>query len=405
MKKKSNLVLLLAFVMIGCFYCCQKDYKTVLDVTQLSSAEKKAFDLVTVFKSRISPEFARSGDDMKIFNIEKSNITFKRIDDNNGQQARAFNEEKILDVELYRFDFEMNGERGFSISCSDERVNRVLVYVENGSIEDTAYILGMAQMIDGIPYVCAQDLNEYYSGGSRALSRATERKILGTQIMTNWSQSYPYNDSLPRLACNDYVPCPVGGMTMALAQCLAFINKFDIADQYDLTTLRKKSSIHWNPDDFGRYVPIVASYIKTIGRGIETSYLCETENASHEGVLKYLNKIGAKEITDYQQEKSSGLTPDYLVMALHNGYPTMAIGDNAVDRFGWVMDQVDCDVDTYSLSCKKIYQIHCNWGFGGHGNGWYSSWYQPVDQQTLEPIVKNRFNRNNSFIYFKYTRR
>jgi len=57
---------------------------------------------------------------------------------------------------------------------------------------------------------------------------------------------------------------------------------------------------------------------------------------------------------------------------------------------------------------KKILALHCNWGWGGLGNGWYDNgnWYNPVDQTTFEPISDNgSFYRNNEYIYFRYTRR
>ena len=82
--------------------------------------------------------------------------------------------DEIEKVSLYNIKFELNGKKGFAYSSPDLRINRVLAYCENGLIEDTIYIKGMAMAIKGITQSCANDLNEYYSN-DRASSRANEK--------------------------------------------------------------------------------------------------------------------------------------------------------------------------------------------------------------------------------------
>lgn len=175
--KRTFLYSFLLITLIACISGCSQEKISEIKIENLNSEQQKALNLITSFRNRLNPNESRSRNNLKILDVEKSSIAFKKKGDTDGKFTRGYADENIEDVSIYTFRFEKNGERGFSISSPDQRIDRVLAYVENGEIADTAFISGMAQMIHNIVYACAEDLDEYYSGIKRIQSRATKRVI------------------------------------------------------------------------------------------------------------------------------------------------------------------------------------------------------------------------------------
>ena len=406
MNKKLFFFIHIVTILVA-FIACKNDSNSVpIQQEDLSLEAQTALDIVNTFRKQVAPSgMSRSisSSDLNILDCQQEEVLLRKTENSESTLARPTADE-IEKVSLYNIKFELNGKKGFAYSSPDLRINRVLAYCENGLIEDTIYIKGMAMAIKGITQSCANDLNEYYSN-DRASSRTNEKTSTnGPFMLTEWSQDAPYNENCGSgCSTTNNGKYPAGCVGIAVAQSVAFLNKYD--SQFNLAALKKEKHIY----SFSPLAAEVAKFVYHVAAGCKTDFACSGSGSTLAKATDYLQSIGYnQDFLDYYYRKASSID-NQLIGCLLMDRP-VCVGGNTGKGNGhaWVFDGISATTTDRVGEVKKILALHCNWGWGGLGNGWYDNgnWYNPVDQTTFEPISDNgSFYRNNEYIYFRYTRR
>ena len=160
---------------------------------------------------------------------------------------------------FYVIDFTADGVDGFSIVSADRRVDELLLFAKEGSIEDTTSNNGLKLFCDMIPNYLARkaaefDVDSIYKALSLRFTSTkdwiddgnihylymysgfipdqdyeymgeewelTSVRGSGTILNTRWHQTYPYNDFFPIVPNRPYVAL-TGCVTISLAQIMAY---------------------------------------------------------------------------------------------------------------------------------------------------------------------------------------
>lgn len=390
-------------IILAAFTGCKENDKLLAQQNDLDPEVQTALDIVNTFRKQVAPsDMARSisSSDLNIIDYQQEDVLLRRVG-NNRSLSRSTAAE-IETVKLYNIRFELNGKKGFAYSSPDPRVNRVLAYCENGSIEDTVYIKSMAMAIKGIAISCAKDLGEYYSNGEKLSRASNSPRVVGPFMTTEWSQDGPYNENCGGSGCSTTLngKYPAGCVAIAVAQSIAFVGR--INSQFDLAALKKEKNI----SKYSSLAPEVAEFVYQVAIGCKTNFDCSGSGSTLALANTYLLSLGYNQkMIDYYYKKESSI--DLIgISGLFQRMPT-CVGGNTDKGKGhaWVFCGISATEKNVN-QVDKIYALYCNWGWGGTGNGWYdnSTWYTPVDQFTFEPLSDGAYYRNNEFIYFRYYR-
>jgi hypothetical protein len=315
--KKINLFLLILIV-VG-FSCrdSQIDENLSIDQTHLTETEAylEAVNAVTEFSEMVSydPTVQTKSSDQ---NLKIAFGDMQVIKSNKPKTKSA--EETIDSLILYTFDIEKDGNHGFAIASGDNRIKKVYAYVENGSIADTARILGMAQMISNIPAICTKDLEDYAESTPSTKATSSCYFLAGSMLITKWEQGEPYNTKLPTNgACgNQYYP--VGCTAIALGQSMAYYKRCNRS--FDFEALTAQPQIY-------TYSPVelkdeVSNYLKYVADNIYSSYGCNSTGSSPANCRNLLTASGYS----YEYAKTSDIDRNKLFVYLRSGNPVLASG-------------------------------------------------------------------------------
>lgn len=272
-------------------------------------------------------------------------------------------------VNLYTFTLEKEGKTGFAIVSGDERVADVYVYVEEGSLSDTICIKGMANYIRKIPELCAYDL--HYCGANEALTKCSPPDYYTNEgfsvrplISTQWHQHEPYNWGTPGDVCDYYY---AGCGVIAMAQIVAYYQKCD--RNFDFAALTKYTHIDVSSDSYLTHE--VSEFVKYVGSLCNSEYSCSASPGTityFPACMRAFTRLGYeyeyKGIVDYI---------DYTKLdnCISKGNVILAFGLDEVSRAGhfWVIDGY-----VPLLTKCDAAKIHCNWGWGGKSDGWYTDY-------------------------------
>lgn len=210
----------------------------------------------------------------------------------------------------------------------------------------------------------------------------------------------------PNYGCANYGgKVPAGCVAIAIAQSLAYINKYSISEQFNLTAIRKIEKV-WASDPLATEV---AQFIVSIADGVKMNFGCDGSGSTFDKSVSYLETLGLENGIQMIAEKTAGVNGTNLITSAYYDYPVLSFGDNGKEGHAWIFNGAECDIDPDEFrvppTCQKLYQIYCNYGWSGRGDGWYASYNLPIDQLTHEPLTSSPYNKNNAYIYFKYSRR
>ncbi len=196
------------------------------------------------------------------------------------------------------------GKTGFAIATDDERVDRVLAFVEEGSLADTANVPGMAYMVRRFKDVLAEDLDRYYSVSPRA-DEFMQTWTLGPCLKTQWHQAEPYNNNYktPSSVCaeTENGKYQASSTAVSVAQCIAnYPQDYDIPvallKKHNILQLVAQPKIYtWDTE----LAPKVAAFVKEFDPDKTTKFKCtgsSTEIADLSDVLNSLGFTGAIKI-------------------------------------------------------------------------------------------------------------
>ncbi len=300
-------------------------------------------------------------------------------------------------VKIYTIDLQIGSESGFAIASGDERIGRVYAYVENGSLSDTSYIKGMAEMISDIPKICQQDLYEYYNEDSTSANTtmttkstaSTTTEVVGPLLATEWSQKSPYNYATPSNgACTKtyyYAGCGV----IAVAQAIAYYGQCN--KDYDFEALTAQSKIYTSSSTYLKNE--VSSFVGYIGSLSNANYTCDGTSTTTTKSRDVLSGQG------YHVRYLHG--PRYnnniKYYSLANEDVILVRGSNSDSGHMWIFDGYTKTSKRKGKIVKTTYTIHCNWGWGGTANGWYANYFVPT---YANGVVINTYTKNKGYIYF-----
>lgn len=327
----------------------------------------------------------------------------------------------------YVVDFIHENKEGFSIVSADKRIEQVLAYSEQGSLNDTIYNEGLKIFYQGLSHYMENQVKEFNTDSlyNAALSKLTfsrngwiddgnfhyyyapygftvdpdyeymgeeiithEGSEIGDILTTRWSQNYPYNNKLPNITANQkaYAGCTL----IAMIQIMAYHKK-----PYGTVTAT----------DWARFTQ---------------SFQCYEEELQ-DCILSIFNEIEKKSVDTLGTDISLPsawifLNRNGYLATLHENYnsntmklPVLVRGDSGTGTAGhvWVIDskrittyvtydkyEKDDGYDVWRIYVEKLEEygplyVHCNWGYGGSSDGWY---------------INNAFSSYNNFDYSQNTR-
>lgn len=320
----------------------------------------------------------------KIFNKTRSvsDYTIEYVLNDN-PKTRNIN---IPDTLAYIINF--GNDNGFAVISSDNRIFPILAYSDTGhfkyekSENDPVYV-NFISIIDD--YMATIDENDtaiiipdnYFS------TCVSEGPLLETK---NWGDREPFN----KYIAEEHPGCPVGCVAVASGQIIA--NCKDIFVYHNLTfnfkAIREimKEPIHFNkninipekPDTtiFSYFTAVdqVAKFLYFLCEDLNMEYYPGGSPAYSSDAFKLLKKLGFSVNEEYYP---SNFSDDIISDLVCNGnliyVDGRLVGDNTMGH-AWVIDGCSfCWKDIYEKKEKINVLFHCNWGWGGLDNGYYSS--------------------------------
>ena len=329
------------------------------------------------YKPQISNEFAMSNDEAK------SVLSFFV---NDGATTRS--DGKILTVKDYKvrnievmagdnteivpvYEYTTvneNGDEGYAIVVGDERISKVLVQVEKGSLADTIDIEPLKWYINSIPSVIKDDLSRYKANIKvKPISGGTRDSYVETHycfLPTTWGQWGPYNLQCPVDTIDNVVlHCPAGCAPVAVAQILAYHR---VPTTLSWTSILQSQNV--TSSSPSTVISQVSNLIATLGTQLSTVY-------SLNGSPSTLNLIPSV-LYSYSLYNNGIYTfsLDDVIYNLGNNHPVIMIGKTPVDpetgtrrTHMWVCD----GWKRHHYDTVYYDYLDMNWGWNGNSNGFY----------------------------------
>lgn len=372
------------------------------------------------------------GDDTRVRQRSISNI--KPIKFENISCTRASD----LDVDnlLYIVEFE-NGE-GSAILGADERVEAVFAVLEDGiitvddfnnaaiGIEDGKLTTYLAELIadEAIEQVQTSSLGGGLPDVDFRVSYYEYENIItesrDCHIRTKWGQGSPYN-----MYCynEDGELCVAGCVTIAAAQVLLYNpvpNVYDIVidgEVFNRSLLNLK--VHDNDDlPLKQLLNInheVAKYVAKLADALDVKLRPTTSTASSREIDTLMRDMGYANV-NYVSGRNLTFEDDVRDQLYVRGLPAPFRGGrvNSDTGHAWVLDgyKYQCD-DQYWVTKegnliiskeyrgqRKIQKVHCNYGWNGLCDGYYSyGIFDTTNQLNSEDIITDTGDRPGTTEY------
>ena len=397
--KKIALIPFIAFGIIS----CNHDPDTNLQVSE--KGDNNVLEVIDLVKNFEKAAQTKSGnnytdnEEIVVNSWKKTTYTFP-VAANPVIKTLSSDAPDSTNVDLYFVTFNKGNHEGYSIACSDDRINRIYAYTEAGHISDTTNNMALARIIELIPNIVKQDLQKYYS--SESLTKAASTYInYGPYLRTLWYQGPPFNNLLP--LCNkgkEWLKghVPAGCVAIATAQVIAYYQKFKGSyygnANIDFNNLTWPGIID-DDDIFETRKMQAARFVKEVGTFCQIRYNCEDDKVSGSSQIAsaalYLTDQGYS--CRVVKDANIDLYQLYLNLSKKNVHLT---GGNQKLKHSpghaWVWDGIRGNLSGTTLTNVLL---HCNWGNGtlegrydqDWSNGWFASYEQPVPSEP--PFLDN----------------
>lgn len=394
---KKNLIISLCLILI-IFSNCNRRVQNFTPVNELANEEyNTALKLVEEFSSQENPPISKSkNNEIQIKCVEKKQISCsKQIKLNRSNDNESYN------FDLYIFTLIKDGKTGFAIVTGDKRIAQVAAYVEYGALADTSSIPEMAFVVRNLENGLRNDLLSYYNDIENIKTRTNEpydKVEINPLVKTKWDVSSPYNNYYDFGNCSTpNQRYKVSSTALAFAQAIVTNKKRPDAFpfNYDLKKWTQKPQINISDS----YAPQVAEFIYSL------------EGGTHLGCTKsYCDLLLAKGNTTYYGYtegnsyiyENTAIKYHYIVNNLRQGYCTIIGGKplNSVtggipgEYYCWIIDGFKGLINKSGTNAR-LAQVHCTYGYGGRGNGWYRNPFNEHATGDKRPIQVNL-----QFLYF-----
>ena len=211
---------------------------------------------------------------------------------------------------------------------------------------------------------------EFYCPGAPPPTWRVVRQVgsLMHPNITSWRQWYPFNTAAPmRGPVWNRGLAPVGCVPLALAQIITH-NAHPQTTTWNGRTASwfdKQRFASWNSSTTNTGLTI-AQMLRVIGSDVNALYTRNWTFALPFYAERFLNRIGYRSVNLRRYYYEDGI----LAMIRNNRPVFVAAVSGVVNGHAWV-------IDGYMIRERGLHTqqtlVHCVWGWGGRGNGWYES--------------------------------
>ncbi|MDR1259135.1 MAG: C10 family peptidase [Tannerellaceae bacterium] len=263
------------------------------------------------------------------------------------------------DISVYEYDIKSGDKDGYALVVGDDRIKKVLSFVEYGSLDDTLFIEPLKEYMRAIPHILTMDLATHYGiipPEQTLATRVGDESYYECFLPTEWGQTYPYNKNCPTATCTN--PSynghyPAGCVPVAVAQILAY---YQVPSSVSWSSVL--SSYYVTSNSSATVQNQVGALIYSIGSALQVSYSCNGTGVSNSAsVPSVLSSYGL----------------------LHGGLQSYSLATiiNSLSNSRVVyMDGIALE-GGHAFVCDGWYggsdynNLHINWGWNGSSNGWY----------------------------------
>lgn len=289
--------------------------------------------------------------------------------------------------------FNRGNDEGFVIVSSDDRVYPILAHSDNGAFvseKGSIVDLQFTSLID--EYIEKNANNEKQIVTEEMISSCYSTSIV-VDSFSYWSQDYPYNMSL----MEEYPGCPVGCVALAsgiiMSHCKSKLFYHD--HMYNFAKLIRsleKASFQTtrivngagnvgngveNITDTTTYsyalaIDTISQLLYWTGKDVNTVYSYTGSSASSSKAFELMKECG------YTIADTLGLIPYQNLEAISKmikGYSMLYMdgrnNGSLTNGHAWVVDAGYYCIEPLKGDTINAY-VHCNWGWGGVANGYYT---------------------------------
>lgn len=329
-------------------------------------------------------------------------------------KVKSLNEN--IDIPIYEFKLESeDGQEGFAIILGDARFEEVVAYSPKGSISDTLYNEALAVFLSGVSDYAELLSGEYrqdyedwmsnYISGTEKYIRTIYTQSELSSVLQNpygdwdfreyqtrfipvkWNQTAPYNNNVP-VVCDGF-RAKAGCAPVAIAQIMSYFRR---PYGYDWNNLNISKTVKTIGEGESQYrINEVARLMVDIGVESKTNYRCTGSGTTTMNTRSTLSKYGYS--YDYVHLNYATMPNGTTILnSLTGGSPVIiAAKELYTEKYHmWIVDGIlrkergsyyantfidaKTNVVYYELwsQRQRFTQVHCNWGWGGSSDGWYS---------------------------------
>ena len=359
---------------LRCFFSCTDDFDlTVEDGNILTEQARKVNDKFKINESKamsIANKFFKSS------TRSSSSFSVDYVIENKYNPTRSGG----LSRDTLAYILNRGDNEGFVVVASDNRVFPVLAYSETGTfsyeetMRDPVYA-NFISRLDGYLKSAEEKDSVIEVPDDYILTCVNKEPV----VDSSWHQLSPYN----RYVVKEHPNCPVGCVALATAQAMKHSkDELVYGDRtYDFEVIREVLSENRKSDsppltmDYDTAMDKIAYLLYQIGISTEMEYdSIEGSGTTLAKARLLLDSLNFR----VRNQKEIDFVDSIVVNYLLND-DIICIGGTGVTNAGeirhaWIIDGCSfCWKELRPQSGVQYIFLHCNWGWGGKSNGYYSS--------------------------------
>lgn len=325
--------------------------------------------------------FSNTSSNMITANINIKKKEIDRIDyitdSNNGLHAINDNVPNAVDTFMYVINFK--DDNGYALMSTDRRTYPMYALIDEGNYYPYNNNPGFDLFIDMAKFYHKLVVQKEGLIDQIPIHNKIEWELVnqvGPKLQYKWGQRDPFNIYCPIL--NNGKHAAVGCTAVAAAMILAMNKKPSVINGYSLDwnlISQMKTAYDLNNNEAGRNQ--VATFLHELGKKMNMTY-GEQSGAWPNDALKYMREechLWAYNMKDY---KAGDGASNYIIYHTLHSYPlglVMMCGytqrGNKKEGHTWVLDGQIFYKDKNHPDKRQMDLYHCNWGWGGHNDGYY----------------------------------
>ncbi|MBD5355741.1 MAG: hypothetical protein HDR88_01890 [Bacteroides sp.] len=326
--------------------------------------------------SRSNTDFQVVSIDTKYYKIDSDTII---------EIPQTRSDDSIFDISTV--NIRVNDTDGFVVLSSDERLNKIFYYTENGHLSDTVNIPPLKEYINMVPSFAADEIIGL-TPSSETRAALPQNLLIAPIVPFKWGQGQPFNDLAPTCGCKECAKIgghrPIGCVPTAAAQTLATIGTFKPTHygcrDIDFKTLPKLSSSMTL-----RQKLQVAHFFYEVALCCQVKFECSGSGSHGKAIYHYFKDMG------FSCSFVEGpIDCQRLIDELQKGYPHLMGGKGSDGSHRWIVDGI-------RISSTGTY-FSCNWGEYGQCDGWVEgNPFTAIDSAGKATV----YSKNLSHIYIQ----